>query len=70
MAKTLELVFRNQGGKQVTIRLAEPKDELTAAAVQAVMQDMVAKNVFTTSGGDLQDIVESRISTRDSVVLA
>lgn len=69
MAKTLEMVFTNEAGKNVTISLAEPKDTLTAAEVQAVMQDIVTRNIFTTTGGGLATVVESRIRTSDTVVL-
>jgi hypothetical protein len=33
------------------------------------MQDIVTKNIFTTTGGELVQIVESRISTKDSIAL-
>ena len=70
MTKTLEMVFRNQDGKEVTVRMADPKDDLTKAQVDPVMQDIIAKNVFTTNGGDLVQIVDARIRTGDAVSLA
>lgn len=70
MTKTLEMVFRNQDGKEVTVRIADPKDDLTKAQVDPVMQDIIAKNVFTTNGGDLVQIVDARIRTGDAVSLA
>lgn len=69
MVKTLELVFRNQSGKEVTISLADPKETLTLSQAQSVMQDIIAKNVFITKGGELKDIVDARIRTRDAVSL-
>jgi hypothetical protein len=70
MDKTLELVFRNAAGKEVTISLADPKEDLTKAQVDAVMEDIISRSVFTSKTGDLTQIVESRIRTRDAVVLA
>jgi len=70
MVKTLEMVFRNESGKEVTISLLEPKDNLTLAAVNTVMQDMIAKNIFSTKTGDLVQIVEARIRSNDVAVLA
>ena len=70
MAKTLEMVFRNGSGKEVTLSMLDPKDNLTLTQVKAVMQDMVAKNIFTTKGGDLVQVVEARISSKDKSVLA
>ncbi len=69
MTKTLEMVFRNQAGKEVVLSIADPKDNLTKAQVAPVMQDIIAKNVFTTKGGDLVQAVDARIRTRDAVSL-
>ena len=70
MVKTLEMVFRNESGKEVVISIAEPKEDLTLAQVNAVMQDVIAKNVFSTKTGDLVQIVEARIRSNDMAVLA
>lgn len=70
MVKTLELVFRNQSGKEVTINLADPRDDVTQAQAKAVMQDILTKNIFSTKGGDLTQIVDARVRTRDAVSLA
>lgn len=70
MIKTLEMVFRNQAGKEAVLSIADPKDDLTKAQVDTVMQDILAKNVFVTTGGDLVQTVDARIRTRDAVSLA
>lgn len=69
MTKTLEMVFRNSEGKETVISLADPRDDLTKAEVDIVMQDMLAKNIFSTKGGDLVQSVDARIRTRESVSL-
>ena len=70
MVKTLEMVFRNGSGKEVVLSLVDAKENLTLAEVKAVMQDIVAKNIFTTKSGDLVQVVEARIRSKDTVVLA
>ena len=65
MAKTLELVFKNQSNRKSVISLDEPRDNLTADEVRAVMQDILAKNIFNTSGGDLIQIEGARIISRE-----
>lgn len=70
MTKTLEMVFRNRDGKEVVMSLADPRDNVTKAEVDAVMQDILAKNVFTTKGGELAQVADARIRTRDAVSLA
>lgn len=70
MTKTLEMVFRNGEGKETVISLADPREDLTKAEVDIVMQDMLTKNIFSTKGGDLVQLVDARIRTRDAVSLA
>lgn len=70
MTKTLEMIFRNEIGKEVTLSLADPKDNLTSAEVQTVMEAIVDRNIFNTKNGDLVQVVEGRIRTRDTVALA
>jgi len=65
VAKTLELVFKNQSNRKSVISLDEPRDNLTADEVRAVMQDILAKNIFNTSGGDLIQIEGARIISRE-----
>ena len=69
MNRTLELVFRAANGREVTISLADPRETLTLADVTAVMADIIARNIFITTGGELRDIVDARIRTRETVSL-
>lgn len=69
MTKTLEMVFRDAFGKETSIRLADPKDGLTQAEVQAAMELIVSQNIFETKTGDLVQAAEARIITLDTAVL-
>ena len=69
MAKTLEMVFRSEGGKEVMLSIADPKENLTLAEVKTVMEDIIAKQVFESKTGDLSQIVEARINSKDTAVL-
>lgn len=51
--KVLRMTFNNAAGKAVTITLAQPKAGITAAEIEAVMDQIITKNIFFTSGGDL-----------------
>jgi len=59
--QVLRMVFLNQLNKQVTLSLNNPKDTLTAADVQGVMDTVIARNIFTSTGGDLVSKVSARI---------
>lgn len=69
MTKTLEMTFRDVMGKNVMINIPNPQDGLTLAQVDAVMQDIIAKNIFVTTSGDLVDVVEAKIRVVDVTVL-
>ena len=60
--KVLKMTFNNALGNAVTITLANPKTGLTAAQVETVMDQIITKNIFLTSGGDL-------ISKRDIKII-
>ena len=70
MTKVLEMHFRNETGKEVTILVNNPKDGLTAAAVTAVMQNIITKNLFGTTSGDLVQIVSAQLRSTDVAELA
>ncbi|MDO7788202.1 DUF2922 domain-containing protein [Desulforamulus aquiferis] len=65
MAKTLEMIFVNVAGDKVTLRVADPRDDMTEAEVKTVMDTVVAKDIFTSSGGALTGVAGARIVTRD-----
>lgn len=51
--KTLRMSFKNEEGRTVSISLDNPREDLTAAEVVTVMDLLISKNIFTSSGGDL-----------------
>lgn len=66
--KTLRMVFSSQAGRNVTITLDNPRSDLTAAEIEAAMDLIIARNIFTSSGGDLaakQDIKVIDTTTDD-----
>ncbi len=59
--KTLRMVFKNTGGSNVTFSLRNPKEDITAAEVQGVMDTVISKNIFSSTGGDLTSKVRAEI---------
>ena len=51
--KILRMVFANQAGGSVTINLDNPRADLTPADITTAMDVIIAKNIFTSNGGDL-----------------
>lgn len=69
MQKTLRMVFRNQDDRLVAVNLPDPDDELTAQDVEDVMDEIITRNIFHTTGGDIQSKVRAEIVSRDVDVL-
>ncbi len=62
MAKQIELLFENEEGKTVRISLDEPVD---TAALETAMDQILAKNAFVSSGGDMVAKKGARIVERN-----
>ncbi len=51
--KVLRMTFKNALGSSVSFTLPEPKADLTSAQIEAVMDQIIAKNIFLSTGGAL-----------------
>lgn len=69
MQQTLRLVFRNMEGRIVTVSMPDPDPEITPMAVDAVMDSIISRNVFLTTGGDITSKVRAEIVSREVNVL-
>ena len=65
MEKTLQMVFQNQVGNNTSINIAQVKDELTDEDVKSLMQLIISKNIFESSGGDLITIMSATVVAKD-----
>ncbi|WP_067730630.1 DUF2922 domain-containing protein [Oceanobacillus damuensis] len=62
--KKLELKFENQDGKIVTYSLDQPVEPVNPATVNAAMDEIIAQNAFTSTGGDLVTKKSARLVER------
>lgn len=67
--KVLEMAFVNSIGKTATIRVIDPRDNVTQAEVETVMNTVIAQNAFTISDGDLVSKKGAQVVTRDTAEL-
>lgn len=65
MTKNLQMVFLNEVGKNVSINIPDIKDGITAEEIKSLMQLIIAKNIFESTGGNLISIMSADIITRD-----
>jgi len=61
----LRMVFKDEADKSRAINVQDPDPEVTGLDVEAVMDSVIAKNVFTTAGGDLVSKVKAEIVERE-----
>ncbi len=66
MAKVLEMTFSTELGRSRTIRVIDVKDSITGAEVTACMDNILAKNIFSGSGGELTGKARAQIITTSS----
>lgn len=65
--KALYMVFQLDNGKNFTLSLKDPKDDISSEAVAPVMQMAVAKNVFLVGTARVTAAVDAYI--RDTTKL-
>lgn len=64
MSKTLELLFENEEGRQVTVALDDPIEPVDANAVANSMTAIINGNTLISSGGDIVSIRGARVVER------
>ena len=69
MSATLQMIFSNTEGRNSTISVADPNPELTEMEAETVMDSIITKNVFDTTGGELVGKVRAQVVTRTVDVL-
>ena len=70
MTRTLKLPFKNESAKDVNLLVANPKEGITKAEAVATQNLVVAKNLFTSTGGDLVTAGDPVILISDTAALA
>lgn len=64
MIRTLQMIFKNQEGRNVTISVPDARENLQAAEVEAAMMGILARNIFRTTGGDIAEASKAQVVSR------
>ena len=59
----LEMEFKDIGGKKFSLTLDEPREDITEVEVRAVMDDVIAKDIFYTAAGNVVTPVGAKVIT-------
>ncbi|OIJ15243.1 hypothetical protein BKP35_05180 [Anaerobacillus arseniciselenatis] len=65
MSKRIELIFKNEAGRNVTVSVANPTEPVDPELVSQVMADVIAQDAFITTGGKLVAKHSARIVERN-----
>lgn len=65
MAKSLELTFMTNMGKQARISIDNPKEPVDETTVKQAMEEMLAANIFQNQNGALAEIKGARVIERN-----
>ena len=62
--KVLELIFKNEQDKTVRIILQAPVEPVESGEVVTAMDEIIAENIFFSSGGDWIEKAGARLVSR------
>lgn len=63
--RILVIGFKNELGKRVNLTIREVRDDLTNTEVNDLMDLIIEKDVFITSGGALSEKVKAEVITKE-----
>lgn len=69
MSSTLQMIFSNEEGRNVTISVADPRDDLEVAEVETAMTNILQRNIFGTSGGNISALSKAQLVSREVEIL-
>ncbi len=69
MAQTLSLQFENELGRSASITINNPIVPADSAQIAAVMDEIIAKNVFTSTGGNYVTKKGAQITDREVTII-
>ena len=64
--KKLVMVFKNSVGKNVSISIDDPKDNITETEIKTTMELIVEENIFKKNDYAFVEAVEAKIVTTDT----
>lgn len=61
-SQVLRLTWRNQAGRTYAITINNPVDDITHEDIEAFGQMVVNKNIIKSSGGDLTQFLDAKMT--------
>ncbi len=67
--RVLEMSFNTQLGKTQRIKVYDAKNPLSGAEVATAMDNIIAKNISASTGGNLTNKIDARLVTTETTEL-
>ncbi len=65
MSRTLQMIFFNEEGRNVTLSVSDAQEDLLPAEVEMVMTNILQRNIFITAGGEISGLNKAQVVSRD-----
>jgi hypothetical protein len=65
MTRTLQMLFLNEEGRNVTLSVPDAREDLLPAEVETVMTNILQRNIFITAGGEISGLNKAQVVSRD-----
>ncbi|MGI6452955.1 MAG: DUF2922 domain-containing protein [Syntrophomonadaceae bacterium] len=66
LSRVLEMDFATELNKTHRLRVYDAREDLTSTDVETVMDNILAKNIFSGRGGELTDKIAARVITQET----
>jgi hypothetical protein len=63
--RTLEMDFATELNRTQRLRVYDARQDLTATDISTAMSNIITKNIFNGSGGELTGKIAARVVTKD-----
>lgn len=63
MNKVLEMSFSTELGRTQKLRVYDAREDLTPVEINSAMDEIITRNIFSSSGGQLNGKVSARLVT-------
>lgn len=64
--RTLEMDFSTELNKTHRMRIYDARESVTSAEVNAAMDDIIAKNIFSGTGGELTGKIKAQLVSKET----
>ncbi|MDD2619512.1 MAG: DUF2922 domain-containing protein [Syntrophomonadaceae bacterium] len=64
--RTLEMDFATALNKTQRMRVYDAREDVTAIEINTAMNDIIAKNIFSDTGGELTGIIGAQLVSKET----